>query len=78
MKFHTISSIVGTEVKSIKGKMSTIPKVEGIISSKELCEEFRDKHLKLGHRVSSMKKWKRSSKTHSKSRSGKGRKTKEG
>jgi len=73
MKLYTTSSVVGRETKSIKGKVSSIPKVEGVISSKEQCEEFRDRNLKLGNHVSPIRKWKRSSKTHKKSRSGKRR-----
>lgn len=71
MRLYAVSSIVGQEAKSIKGKMSSVPKIEGTISSKERCETFKDEHLALGHHVSPIKKWRRSSKTHRKSRSGK-------
>ena len=71
---YTVSSIVGQETKSIKGKMSSIPKVEGITSSKKLCEEFRDRHLKLGNHVSKIRKWSPGGKTHRKSGSGKKKK----
>jgi len=73
MKLYTVSAVVEKEVKVIQGKKSYIDKSKGKISDKKNCEEFRDKHLALGHKVSAIRNWSGSSKTHRKSRSGKKR-----
>jgi len=73
MKLYTVSSIVAQEVKMIKGKKDTIDKMDGMISAWDNCVAFRDKHEAQGHHVSHIRRWRGSSKTHRKSRSGKGR-----
>ena len=78
MRLYTVSSIVAEEVKMIKGKKDTIDKVEGKISGWKECVAFRDEHESQGHKVSLIRKWRGSSKTHRKSRSGKRRKVREG
>lgn len=78
MKMYTVSSIVGQEFKTIKGKKDTIDKMDGMISGWDQCVAFRDEHESKGHNVSPIRKWRRSSKTHRKSRSGRARKAREG
>jgi hypothetical protein len=74
VRLYTVSAVVEQEVKVISGKKSYIDKTDGKISSRSNCEAFRDEHLAKGHKVSPIRKWRGSSKTHRKSRSGKGRK----
>lgn len=73
MKLYTVSAIVSQEVKMIKGKKDTIDKMDGMISGWDQCVAFRERHEAQGRHVSHIRKWSGSSKTHRKSRSGKGK-----
>jgi len=92
MKLYTVTSVIGVDVKVLKGKRNIVErfslkdatrlkldgkqKTEGVVSSRSRCEEFRTEHLDLGHHVSCIKRWLGGSRTHHKSRSGKNIETK--
>jgi len=72
MKFYCVSAITGyTTIAGHRGiGKRTIPKKEGLISSREICLAFEKEHLAAGHQVSHVRKWKGGGGTHKKSLSG--------
>lgn len=66
MRLYTVSAIIGYTTKPGRGRIIKLPITDGIISSLENCHAWALEH----DDVSDIRKWKRGSKTHIKSRSG--------